>query len=289
MTQPQAILPPIPDHARFLELVARPGAPVAAVLQDLAGRWADDLTIGFGPGLVAGLGGQVDGLHGFVPRTGPGCEVPATQADLFCRVSGADPGQVATRTRHILQLLAPAFQVSLVTNGFKYADGLDLSGYEDGTENPKGDDAVNAAFVASGPLAGSSFVSVQKWQHDLNAFERLQQQARDNVIGRRQSDNVEFEGAPAFAHTKRTAQESFTPEAFLLRRSMPWSDGAGEGLYFVAFGKSFAAFEAQLKRMTGGEDGIIDGLFQFSRALTGANYWCPPVQNDSLDLSALGL
>ena len=71
---------------------------------------------------------------------------------------------------------------------------------------------------------------------------------------------IEIVDAPASAHVKRSAQESFEPEAFILRRSMPWAEGARGGLNFVAFGKSFDAFEAQLKRMAGAEDGITDVL-----------------------------
>jgi len=69
---------------------------------------------------------------------------------------------------------------------------------------------------------------------------------QDNAVGRRRSDNKELTGAPRSSHVKRTAQESFSPEAFILRRSMPWTDGDAGGLNFVAFGKSFDAFEAQL-------------------------------------------
>ena len=71
---------------------------------------------------------------------------------------------------------------------------------------------------------------------------------------------------------KRTAQESFSPEAFVLRRSIPWSDENAGGLNFVAFGKSFDAFEAQLKRMVGAEDGITDTLFEFTVQLRAATF-----------------
>ena len=112
---------------------------------------------------------------------------------------------------------------------------------------------------------------------------------QDNAIGRRKSDNEELGDAPPSAHVKRTAQESFDPEAFVLRRSMPWADGSAAGLVFVAFGKSFAAFEAQLRRMVGAEDGITDALFRFTRPVSGAYFWCPPMKEGRLDLSALGL
>jgi len=125
--------------------------------------------------------------------------------------------------------------------------------------------------------------------HDLDHFESLSGEDRDNIFGRHMSDNEEFDEAPESAHVKRTAQESFDPEAFVVRRSMPWSDETGEGLVFVSFGKSFDAFEAQLRRMTGQEDGITDGLFRFTRPVSGSFFWCPPVKNGALDLSALGL
>jgi putative iron-dependent peroxidase len=70
---------------------------------------------------------------------------------------------------------------------------------------------------------------------------------------------------------------------------MPWSDGTRGGLNFVAFGKSFDAFEAQLKRMVGAEDGITDALFKFTTPISGSYFWCPPMQNGKLDLRALGL
>jgi len=70
---------------------------------------------------------------------------------------------------------------------------------------------------------------------------------------------------------------------------MPWAEAGGEGLVFVAFGRSLDAFEARLARMTGQEDGITDALFRFTRPLTGSYFWCPPVAGGSLDLGAVGI
>jgi putative iron-dependent peroxidase len=138
-------------------------------------------------------------------------------------------------------------------------------------------------------LDGSSFVAVQQWIHDFDKFESMTSGEQDDSIGRRKSDNVELEEAPPAAHVKRTAQESFDPAAFVLRRSMPWADQQRAGLVFVSFGKSFDAFEAQLKRMEGIEDGISDALFKFTRPVSGSYFWCPPLKNERLDLSALSL
>jgi len=112
---------------------------------------------------------------------------------------------------------------------------------------------------------------------------------QDHMIGRRKRDNKELDNAPASAHVKRTAQESFDPTAFILRQSMPWADAHQAGLVFVAFGKSFGAFNALLRRMVGAEDGIADALFTFTRPLSGSYFWCPPMKNRRLDFRALGL
>jgi len=293
MSTPQpGILPDVPILARYLEFGLLPDADPAPVLRKLASRPIDkSLVVGFGPGLVQKLGHGIAPLRPFPALSGPGCEVPSTQAHVWCWMRGGDRGHIMHLGRSVTQLLRPAFRRDRLADGFKYDTGRDLSGYEDGTENPEDDAAVDAAVARGlGPgLDGSSFVAVQKWLHDLDSFEGLTQDERDNIIGRRLSDNAELDDAPESAHDKRTAQESFEPEAFLLRRSMPWAEARGEGLMFVAFGKSLDAFETQLRRMTGEEDGVTDALFRFSRPLTGGYYWCPPARNGRLDLSALGL
>ncbi|MNH39955.1 putative deferrochelatase/peroxidase YfeX [compost metagenome] len=74
---------------------------------------------------------------------------------------------------------------------------------------------------------------------------------------------------------------------------MPWAlhspSGEKAGLMFAAFGRSFDAFEAQMRRMLGQEDGIVDALFRFSTPVTGSYLWCPPMRGGQLDLRQLGL
>ena len=123
MLPAQAILPAIPPHARYLELSAIPDRDPAPTLRALAKMADDRLVIGLGAGLVAGLGAEVDGLHGFVALTGPGCNVPASQADVLCWVKGVDRGEISARARHLTALLAPAFRVERLTDGFSHDGG----------------------------------------------------------------------------------------------------------------------------------------------------------------------
>jgi putative iron-dependent peroxidase len=204
---------------------------------------------------------------------------------------GEDRGELLHRTRHIDDVLAPAFRLEQVIDAFTYGAGMDLTGYQDGTENPKDERALEVAFVRghSEGLDGSSFVAVQQWVHDLDRFEAKSTQEQDHTIGRRRIGNEEIEDAPTSAHIKRAAQESFDPAAFVLRRSMPWTDDCGAGLVFVAFGASFDPFEALLRRMVGADDGIVDALFTFTRPISGAFFWCPGMQDGRLNLRLLGV
>jgi len=286
------ILAPVPQLARYLTFVQIPGADVRAALADLAGLAdGNQVVVGIGRSLALALDVDIAGLHDFPARSGHGIDIPATPAALWVWLRGDDRGELLHLSRDVENALLPAFTTEQVIDAFQYQDSRDLSGYVDGTENPDGDEAVDAAVVQGqgAGLDGASFLAVQQWWHELDDFQALSEDEQDNVFGRHRVSNEEFDEAPESAHVKRTAQESFAPEAFVVRRSMPWADGMAAGLVFTAFGKSFDAFEALLNRMTGGEDGIIDGLFSFTRPVTGAYFWCPPVKNGHIDLSRLGL
>ncbi len=287
------IVADVPGVARYLDFQLVPDVSPADCLRRLA-DWPglSSAVIGLGPSTVARLGAVIEGLHEPAVLAGNGVSVPATPGGLWCWLRGDDRGDLVHATRELGALVADAYVTESIVDAFRYGTGRDLTGYEDGTENPRGQAALQAALLdGAGPgLDGSSFVAVQIWRHDLGRFFAHGRDVQDAIIGRRRDDNEELADAPASAHVKRTAQESFEPAAFVLRRSMPWSDACGEGLVFVAFGRSFDAFEAQQRRMVGLEDGIIDGLFRFTRPLTTSYYWCPPItEAGSLDLGAIGL
>ena len=295
------ILDGVPPVARYVLFnLASEGASASAIREALA-RLAplvngSDAVVGVGPSLAKALGAEIPNLHEFPDMSGHGVKVPSTPGTLWCWLRGSDLGDLLHVTRKVQKALAPAFQVRHVLDAFRHAwteggHGHDLTGFEDGTENPEGAAAEEAAFAhgLGEGLDGSSYVATQQWVHDLDAFEALGDEERDHAIGRRLSDNEELEDAPEASHVKRTAQESFDPEAFVLRRSMPWMLSMQAGLMFVAFGKSHAAFEAQMRRMAGQEDGITDAMFRISKPVTGAYFWCPPMRNGQLDLRRLGL
>ena len=295
-TAQPGILAPVPPQGRYLFFSLNDtNALRDALRRGARGAAAPGAGAGPGRGGGAGRGGGGAALGAFDALQGASVTVPATPTALWCWLRGTDRGKLVHATRALEKALAPALRLDGVIEAFRHGrgpngHGRDLTGYEDGTENPEGAALVQRQGAG---LNGSSFVAVQQWVHDLDAFEAMDTREQDHVIGRRRRDNHELADAPASAHVKRTAQESFRPEAFVLRRSMPWAAGHQAGLMFVAFGKSFDAFEAQMRRMAGLDDGIVDALFRISRPVSGAHFWCPPVRADAngvrLDLRQLGL
>ena len=291
MGDPQpGILAPLTPAARYLTFQLAPDASPDEARELLSdGPFDDRSVVGIGQPLLLALNLRMDTMRSFPALTGPGITIPSTPAALWVWLRGDERGELVNRARRVVSALEPAYELESVVDGFMHAGGRDLTGYEDGTENPTGDRAVSTA-IARGQgdgYDGGSMVAVMQWLHDLHAFESHAPQERDQMFGRRLSDNEELEDAPPTAHVQRAEQESFDPHAYVLRRSMPWADGDGEGLMFVAFGTTVDPFERILRRMCGEDDGIVDALFRFTRPISGAYYWCPPIRDGNLDLRVL--
>jgi len=166
MNEAQAgILGAVPRLACYLTFSLTNASQAAGGLRSLCDVADGGKTVvGFGQPLVLGLDGRVAGLRTFPAYVGPAFTVPSTPAALWCWLRGDDRGELLHRSRSIQRAVSPAFSLDTVIDAFQYGASRDLTGYEDGTENPKGKKATEAA-VAQGEgegLYGSSFVAVQQ-------------------------------------------------------------------------------------------------------------------------------
>jgi len=287
-----SILAAIPPVGAALVFDLDPGVDPRPGLRAIRGEAIDGcVALGIGAPLALAMHARIEGLRGFPALSGVGVAFPSTQGALWVYVRGEEHGTVLDRCMGIQRKLGTGWRLMEEVDAFRYRQGRDLTGYEDGTENPKGDAALEAAIVAHGGpgMVGGSFVAVQRYVHDLARFEELAPAARDAIIGRRAADNTEITDAVATAHVKRAAQESFDPPAFMLRRSMPFGGVREHGLYFVAYVEALDRFERVLRRMAGLDDGQVDGLLGVTRATSGGYYFCPPMIDDGVDLRAVGM
>jgi putative iron-dependent peroxidase len=176
-------------------------------------------------------------------------------------------------------VVAPVDEV----HGFRYFDDRSLLGFVDGTENPRGAEAIDAVLVGAenAAFAGGSYVIVQKYLHDLDAWNALPTELQERIVGRTKSSNVELDDAvkPTSAHNALTTIVEGGKEIKILRENMPFGRPAhGEfGTYFIGYSRSPRTIEQMLENMfVGRPPGNYDRLLDFSRAVTGNLFFVPP-------------
>src|SRR3546814_3770641 len=123
--------------------------------------------------------------------------------------------------------LAGAASVIDEVHGFKYFEQRDLMGFVDGTENPSGQAAYVAVTVGDEDpdFAGSSYVIVQKYLHDMSEWNSLPVEEQENVIGRSKLEDLEMDDdtKPANSHTALTVIEDESGEQIqIMRDNMPF-------------------------------------------------------------------
>jgi putative iron-dependent peroxidase len=165
-------------------------------------------------------------------------------------------------------------------HGFKYRDGRDLTGFIDGTENPKGKARAGVALVgAEDPaFAGGSYVFTQRYVHDLARWSALPVREQEGIVGRRKPDSKELSDAakPPTAHIARAVIEEHGEELEIVRHSFPYGTTSEHGLFFIAYCRTLDVPERMLARMIGASgDGLHDRLLEFSHAVTGAHFFAP--------------
>lgn len=238
--------------------------------------------VAFGSSLWQRLAPELlpEGLLEFTEIKGWGdTACPATQGDLLVWLHGQGHDDVFDAARSLHATVGTIAKLHLDQPGFTYRDSRDLTGFIDGTANPKGPAAHDAALVPAGQAGtGGAFVLSQRWVHDLPAFNRLSVADQEQVIGRTKADSVELQGdaMPETSHVSRTDVSLHGVPQNIYRRSFPYGAAAEHGLYFLAFACRVDRFAIQLDRMFGvSADDIHDRLTEFSRPVTGS-YWFAP-------------
>ena len=173
-------------------------------------------------------------------------------------------------------------------HGFKFYDDRDLLGFVDGTENPVDGEARESTLVGDEDAAhaGGSYVIVQKYLHDMAAWNAISVEAQEAVIGRHKLNGIEFPDAKkaSNAHNVLTTIEQDGKQLKILRDNMPFGRvGTDEfGTYFIGYARSPSRTERMLHNMfIGVPEGNHDRILDFSRAVTGSLFFSPTV--DFLD------
>jgi porphyrinogen peroxidase len=281
-----------PAHS-YLELDAEPGVSADQLVRTLAALEEPRSTVG-GVNLVVGLRPSIwaeaapsyaaSEVHGFDrPIDGvEGFTMPATQHDAWLWVAGSSVGLVFDVASSALDALAGTAKLATEVNGWAYGSSRDLTGFEDGTENPPLVEAPGIVAVPDGqPGEGSTVVLVQQWVHDRAAWESIGVPAQELAMGRTKAESIELDDSvkPVTSHVARTVIEDAAGEELdIFRRNTPYGTAGDHGTMFVGFSFEQARLHRMLQRMAGAEDGIRDELTRYTTPLTGAYYAIPSIE-----------
>lgn len=208
---------------------------------------------------------------------------PVVPYDLFIQVRADRADICHAMGVSVYELLKPHVELVEQVKGFRYLDGRDLTGFVDGTENPRGLHKSEVAIVADDDpdFTGGSYIHVQRYRHNIEKWNHIQVTEQEQIFGRTKQDDIEFDGdkkAP-FAHTKRTNLKDADGNSLeILRQSMPYGDIKEQGLYFISCCKSPKPFTKMLESMIYGDgSGNYDHLLDFTTAETGAAFFAPSI------------
>ncbi|MDR1111507.1 MAG: Dyp-type peroxidase [Deltaproteobacteria bacterium] len=281
---------PAQARERVLDLCGR----LPALVRSELNRFPDSLAgmvVAFGARAWAGLlpGWPVPGeLSVFEPIQGERHLAPSTPGDLFFHVRSARMDVCQELAAHVSRALSGVAESLDETHGFRYFDSRAIIGFVDGTENPSAEEAQGFATIAPDPavtgkadFSGGSYVFIQKYLHDLKAWEELPVEEQEKAIGRRKFDDLELDGPakPANAHNAVTnIRDQDGGELKIVRANIAFANPSrGEyGTYFLGYAGKFSTTRRMLQNMfLGDPPGNTDRLLDFSRAVSGTLFFAP--------------
>jgi putative iron-dependent peroxidase len=295
---PQPVDGPLTRSAIFLVLCIRPEptnyAAVRSFCADLPGlvRAIEFRNVEAGLTCVIGFGSDAwdklfgsprpAELHPFREIRSGNRHAVSTPGDLLFHIRAKRADLCFELAMQIMDEIGDAVSVADEVHGFRYFDDRDVIGFVDGTENPRGQAAQDAAIVGKEDPAfsGGSYVLVQKYLHDMKGWNALPVETQERIIGRKKLSDVELKDSekPPYAHNALTVIEESGKELKILRDNMPFGrPGHGEfGTYFIGYSRTPRITETMLQNMfIGRPPGTYDRLLDFSTAKTGSLFFAP--------------
>jgi porphyrinogen peroxidase len=294
----QLVSSPLTRSAIFLVVTVNPGdgnrAQVLSLCADLSGllravgfrdlEGSLSCIMGFGSDAWDRLFGspRPSQLHPFREFRSGSRHAVSTPGDLIFHIRAKRMDLCFELETQILARLAGAVSTVDEVQAFRYFDQRDLLGFVDGTENPTGNAAADAVFIRDEDPAfvGGSYVIVQKYLHNLDAWNKIPTEAQEKIIGRTKVADIELDDSvkPSSAHNALTVIEENGKEIKILRDNMPFGHPCqGEfGTYFIGYSRSPRTIEQMLENMfIGKPPGNYDRILDFSTAVTGNLFFIP--------------
>jgi putative iron-dependent peroxidase len=201
---------------------------------------------------------------------------PASDVDLFIHCHSNRHDLHFYLLRKLMAEISDYVDVIDETYSYRFMDARDMTDFIDGTENPQGVARELVAIIPEGVFAGGSYVMAQRFVHDLPAWNKLSLSAQEKVIGRTKPDSIELEDVAATSHVGRVDIKEEGKGLKIVRHSLPYGTVSGDhGLFFLAYCNTLHNIKVMLESMYGHNDGKVDSMLRFTKAVTGAYFFAP--------------
>ena len=294
----QPVAAPLTRAAIFLVVTLKPGSESCTIVRSFCGdlgallRAVETRDLEAALSCIMGFGSEAWDrlfgpprpamLHPFREIRSGGRHAISTPGDLLFHIRAKRMDLCFELATQIMARIGDAVSPADEVHGFRYFDDRDLIGFVDGTENPRGQAAIDAVVIGEedAAFAGGSYVIVQKYLHDLAGWDALPTEAQERIIGRKKLSDIELDDSvkPTSAHNALTTIVEDGKEIKILRDNMPFGRPTeGEfGTYFIGYSRSPSTTERMLENMfVGRPPGNYDRLLDFSRAVTGNLFFVP--------------
>jgi putative iron-dependent peroxidase len=285
--------------AHFIVLNLAPGAEAQAAVQAFFGNAAGlvrsverrtpeeklSMVVGVGASAWDRLFGapRPAGLHEFKALRGAKHAAPSTPGDILLHIRALTERMCFELAMLCMQALGDAVQPVDEVHGFRYFDSRAMIGFVDGVENPDGREALDSSLIGDEDpnFAGGSYVIVQKYLHDMAAWNATSTEEQERVIGRTKASNVELaeDIKPANSHSSlNVVEDADGNELSIVRANLPFANASRNeyGTYFIGYARDPAVTELMLTNMfIGRPPGNYDRLLDFSIAVTGTLFFVP--------------
>jgi putative iron-dependent peroxidase len=241
--------------------------------------------VGIGAGLWDRLavGPRPAGLHPFRELAGPRHTAVATPGDLLFHIRAHRFDLCFELAQRLSEHFGERLEIVDEVHGFRSFDERDVLGFVDGTENPEGRAAEEAVVIGEedSDFAGGSYVIVQRYLHDLPAWDALSTEEQELAIGRTKLNDLELpdEVKPANSHLAlNVITGPDGEERQIMRFNMPFGriSTAEFGTYYIAYARAPELIEQMLSNMfLGDPPGTTDRILDFSTAVTGSLFFVP--------------
>ncbi|MFG2500869.1 Dyp-type peroxidase [Streptomyces sp. NPDC048441] len=297
-TEPQSIDAPMSLAAGFLVLTVNDGEQAVSTVRSVLAS-TDDLikdvrirgngelftcNVGISHHAWKPLTGRPlpQGLEPFQEIRGAKHTAVATPGDLLYHIRAQSTDLVIEFEKLLLRAFGSSVTCVDDVAGFRYFDGRDLLDFVDGTANPDGLDLPASTIVGSEDpdYAGGSYVVIQKYLHDLTAWQAQTTETQEEIIGRTKAENSELPDATEGQKSHKTlcTIEDVAGEHDILRDNMPFAvPGKGQyGTYFIGYSRYLWVVTKMMERMfIGDPPPLHDRILDFSKPVTGVAFFAP--------------